>query len=48
LPQIAILNASGAVVRPLANHFTDLCGPFNVLTLFSLGCGVIIFAMLGM
>ncbi|KAJ7436890.1 MFS general substrate transporter [Mycena galericulata] len=44
---IAMLNASGAVVRPLANHFTDLFGPFNIMTLFSLGCGVIIFAMLG-
>ncbi|KAJ7364503.1 MFS general substrate transporter [Mycena albidolilacea] len=44
---IAILNASGAVVRPLANHLTDLCGPFNILALFSLGCSVIIFAMLG-
>ncbi|KAF7371230.1 MFS general substrate transporter [Mycena sanguinolenta] len=44
---VAIMNVSGGVVRILANHLGDICGPFNVQLTCSICCGALIWAMLG-
>ncbi|KAJ7818336.1 MFS general substrate transporter [Mycena olivaceomarginata] len=45
---VAILNASGALVRVLGTYLADLYGPFNVQVACSIGGGTLIWAMLGM
>jgi hypothetical protein len=45
---VAILNASGALVRVLGSYLADLYGPFNVQVACSIGGGTLIWAMLGM
>ncbi|KAJ7808328.1 MFS general substrate transporter [Mycena olivaceomarginata] len=44
---VAILNASGALVRVLGTYLADLYGPFNVQVACSIGGGTLIWAMLG-
>ncbi|KAJ7808325.1 MFS general substrate transporter [Mycena olivaceomarginata] len=44
---VAILNASGALVRVLGSYLADLYGPFNVQVACSIGAGTLIWAMLG-
>jgi len=44
---VSMLNASGAFVRVLGNHWADLYGPFNVQVGCAIGAGAIIWAMLG-
>ncbi|KAJ7818338.1 MFS general substrate transporter [Mycena olivaceomarginata] len=44
---VAILNASGALVRVLGSYLADLYGPFNVQVACSIGGGTLIWAMLG-
>ncbi|KAF7347110.1 MFS general substrate transporter [Mycena venus] len=44
---LSILNAAGAFVRVLGNHWADIWGPFNVQVGCSVGAGAIIWAMLG-
>ncbi|KAJ7152975.1 MFS general substrate transporter [Mycena filopes] len=44
---VAMMNVAGGIVRIVANHIGDVCGPFNVQVACSICCGVLIWAMLG-
>ncbi|KAJ7057502.1 MFS general substrate transporter [Mycena amicta] len=44
---LAVLNAAGAIVRIAGNHWGDLYGPFNAMTVFSAASGALIWGILG-
>ncbi|KAF7315044.1 hypothetical protein MIND_00018600 [Mycena indigotica] len=44
---ISVLNAAGAVVRVVGNHWADVYGPFNAMILCSTFSGALIWAVLG-
>ncbi|KAF7289331.1 MFS general substrate transporter [Mycena indigotica] len=44
---LSVLNAAGAVVRVAGNHFADVYGPFNAMTMSSTISGALIWALLG-